>query len=108
MKTFVEFYFPGFSCAGQNEKEVSSRNVTEIGTIPKNAISCRFFSKDENQNKLDFSAYHFFGKEYEVQEFKEKYPQLAADSSLVSATRIVRTTNVNFYPLKDDDIVVGS
>lgn len=108
MKTFVEFYFPGISCAGQNEREVSSRNVAEIGTIPNNAISCRFFSKDENQNKHDFSAYHFFGKEYKVQEFKEKYPQLAADPSLVSANRIVRTTNGNFYPLKDEDIVVSA
>jgi len=108
MKTFVEFYFPGISCAGHNEKEVDSRNVAEIGTIPNNAISCRFFSKDENENKHDFSPYYFFGKEYNIQEFKEKYPQLAAESDLVSANRIVRTTYGNFYPLKDEDIVVAS
>lgn len=107
MKHFVEFYFPGVSCAGQNEREVSSRDITEIGSlVPNYAISCRFFSKDEDKNKVDFSSYYFFGKEYSAQEFKTKYPQLADDSDLASAERIVKATTGGFYPLSDKDIVV--
>lgn len=106
MKHFVEFYFPGVSCAGQNEKEVSIRAIAEVTSIPTNAISCRFFSKDEEENKVDFSSYYFFGKEYSAQEFKTKYPQLADDPDLASAERIVKATTGGFYPLSDKDIVV--
>ena len=56
-KNYVEFYFPGTSLAGQNEREVSSREVESIKSIPSNAISCRFFSKDENENKVDFKDF---------------------------------------------------
>lgn len=106
MQNFVEFYFPGISCAGEKEKEVSLRAIAEITSIPSNALSCRFFSKDEKENKVDFSSYYYFGKEYSAQEFKEKYPQLATDSDFISANRVVKTMTGSFYPLKDDEIVV--
>ena len=73
-KNYVEFYFPGTNLAGQNEREISSREIEAIGSIPSNAISCRIFSKDENENKVDFSPYYYFGVEYTAQEFKTKYP----------------------------------
>lgn len=108
MQNFVEFYFPGVSCAGQKEREVELRAIAEITSIPDNAISCRFFSKDEDENKIDFSPYYFFGKEYDIQEFKTKYPQLAAVSDFASANRIVKARTGRFYPLSDDDIVVSA
>ena len=106
MQHFVEFYFPGISCAGQKEREVELRAIAEVTSIPNNAISCRFFSKDENENKVDFSSYYYFGKEYSAQEFKQKYPQLAGEEDLISANRVVKCITGNFYPLKDDEIVV--
>lgn len=101
---YVEFYFPGVSCVGRKEREVSSREVEMIGIIPKNAISCRFFSKDEKDNKVDFSSYYYFGKEYSLEEFKGKFPQLASD--FANAKRIVKTVTGGFYPLSKDDKVI--
>lgn len=108
-KTFVEFYFPGTDLAGKCEREVSSRDVELITSIPENAISCRFFSKDENQNKFDFSPYYFFGTEYSAEEFKIKYPQMTttADPNLAVAKRIVKATTGGLYPLSDEDIVIS-
>lgn len=108
MQNYVEFYFPGTSCAGQNEREIASRDITAIGSVPQNAVSCRFYSKDEEENKINYSPYHFFGTEYSAEEFKIKYPQMvtSADSDLAIANRIVKTTTGGFYPLSDTDIVV--
>lgn len=109
MNHFVEQYFPGISCAGKKEIKVSSREVAAIiGEIKPDAISFRFFSKEskDSKNKTDYSAYHYLGKEYSVEEFKKKYPQLADDPDLISANRIVRARTGMFYPLSEEDIVV--
>jgi len=107
MKNYVEFYFPGICCAGKCEREVSSRNVEEIPKIPEHAISFRFFSKDANENKVDYSPYYFLGKEYSPEELKKKYPQLDISEDFSNAKRIVRTITGSFYLLKDEDIVVA-
>lgn len=107
MKTYVEFYFPGISVSGSCEKEVSSRDVEELERIPEYAISLRFFSKDSNDNKVDYSPYYFLGKEYSAQEFKTKYPQLINCEELTNATRVVKSAVGDFYPLKDTDVVVA-
>ena len=106
MKNFVEFYFTGVSLAGQEERQVASREIDAIGKIPDYAISCRFFSKDGVGNKIDFSPYYFFGQEYTSEDFKKKYPQLAKCDFVEKSDRIVSTTVVGFHPLSKDDIVV--
>ena len=105
-KNYVEFYFPGTNLGGQNEREVSLKAIEAIKSIPTNAISCRFFSKDENGNKVDFSPYYFFGLEYTAQEFKTKFPQLASDPTFANAKRIVKAETGGFYPLKDEDFFI--
>ena len=107
MRTYVEFYFPGLSVNGQNEKEVSSRNIEELERIPKYAVSLRFFNKDEAENKVNYSPYYFLGKEYSAQEFKLKYPQLINCEELTNADRVVKSAAGDFYPLKDTDVVVA-
>lgn len=111
MKDYVEFYFPGVSCAGQKEKEVSSREVEAIREkIEPGAISFRFFSKEskESKNKTNYSAYYYLGTEYSIEEFKTKYPQLASDSDFAVAKRIIKAVTGGFYPLSDEDIVVSA
>lgn len=103
-RPFVEFYFPGVSVAGQNEREVVSR---ENVVIPEGAISYRFFDKDEAGNKIDFSSYLWVGTMYSFEEFKIKYPQLANDTELTKAQRIVKTRTGGFYPIADDDLVIA-
>lgn len=108
MKTFVEFYFPGLCRAGKCEREVTSRSIEEVTSLlPEYAISFRFFNKDENREKVNYSVYHFLGTEYSAQEFKEKYPQLSSCEHLRRAARVVKSTRGDFYPLKDEDIVVA-
>lgn len=107
MKTYVEFYFPGISVSGRCEREVSSRNVEELERIPDYAVSLRFFNRDSSGNKVDYSPYHFLGKEYSAQEFKTKYPQLINCEELTNATRVVKSAVGDFYPLKDTDVVVA-
>lgn len=106
-KEFVEFYFPGISCAGQKEREISSRELDLSELIRNGAISYRFFSKNENNNNVNYSPYYYIGKEYSIEEFKVKYPQLATDSDLITAHRIVKTFTGGFYPLSEMDIVVS-
>lgn len=105
MKTFVEFYFPGVSCSGSCEKEISScKNLLEI-SIPTNAISYRFFDKTDDGEKVNYSNYHYIGEEFSLEKFKISYPQLSGDFDS-STKRIVRTLTGGFYPLSDTDIVV--
>lgn len=109
MQNYVEFYFPGMSCLGQNERKVDSRNVAAIGSIPQNAIKFRFFEKEseDSEEKLNYSAYHYVGTEYSFEEFQQKYPQLAGDYK--DAKRIVKTsTTGGFYKLDEEDIVVNA
>ena len=106
-KEFVEFYFPGVSLAGQKEREVASRELDLTGMIPEHAISYRFFSKDTNGNKVDYSPYHFIGTEYSAEEFKIKYPQLKDDPELSNAKRVVKTVTGGFYPITDNDLVTS-
>ena len=101
-RPFVEFYFPGVSVAGQNEREVVTR---ENVVIPEGALSYRFFDKDEAGNKINFSSYLWVGTEYSATEFKDKYPQLANDTELAKANRIVKTRTGGFYPIADEDWV---
>lgn len=107
MKTYVEFYFPGISVSGKCEREVTSRDIEELGKIPEYAVSLRFFSKDADGAKVDYSPYYFLGKEYSAQEFKVKYPQLINCEHLSKAVRVVKTAAGDFYPLKDTDVVVA-
>lgn len=107
MKQFVEFYFPGIDCGGRRELQVSSRNVELIKSIPTYALSCRFFTKDSEENKISFSPRYWFGKEYSNEEFKLKFPQLKNEPDLSSASRIVKTRTGGFYPLGKTDIVVS-
>lgn len=102
-KEFVEFYFPGVSVSGRNEREVVSRN--EIN-IPRNAVSYRFFNKDEDGNNINYSSYYFVGTEYSIEEFGKKYPQLKDDPELAKAKRIVKVRTGSFYALSGTDIVV--
>ena len=107
MKTFVEFYFPGVSCSGGCEKQVfSKRSIHEIGPIPTNAISYRFFDKNDAGEKVNYSEYFYIGKEYSFQDFKLKYPQLAGDFDEVSVHRILKSVTGAFYALSEKDIVV--
>jgi len=105
MKTFVEFYFPGVSCAGCCEKEVTYREESAVTSIiPNHAISYRFFDKEDDGSKINFSAYYYLGKEYSLEDFKLRYPQLAAD---FESPRVFRSTSGAFYPLaNEEDIVV--
>ena len=106
-KQFVEFYFPGVSLKGQNEREVSSRNTEEVLPIaPVHAISYRFFDKDADGNHVNYSAYYWLGKEFSGEDFKIKYPQLASDDLFKSARRIIHAVTGGFYPLSETDIVV--
>lgn len=107
MKQFVEFYTPGIDCGGKKEREVSSRDVELIPSIPSNALSCRFFDKDSEDNKINYSPRFWFGKEYSIEEFKLKFPQLLDETYLVSASRVVKTRTGGFYPLGEADIVVS-
>lgn len=102
-KEFVEFYFPGISVAGKKEREITSRD--EI-IIPEYAISYRFFTKDSNGNNVNYSPYYFVGKEYSIEEFGKKYPQLKEDEIFAKAKRIVKSTTGGFYVLSETDIVV--
>ena len=107
MKTFVEFYFSGISCDGACEKEVlPQKNLLELGPIPENAIAYRFFDKEEDGSKVNYSAYHYIGEEFTLEKFKLCYPQLASDFDS-STKRIVRTVTGGFYPLTDNDVVVS-
>lgn len=107
MKTFVEFYFPGLSLEGKHEREVSSREVEAIASVPQHAVSFRFFNKDDSQHKFNYSPFFFFGTEYSMEEFSGKYPQLANDYDLSEHTeRICKSRTGSFYPLSKEDIVV--
>lgn len=106
MKTFVEFYFPGVSCAGSFEKEVASREPEAINFVPQNAISYRFFDKANDGSKVNYSSYHYIGEEFTLEKFKISYPQLAGDFDNSTVKRIAKATTGAFYPLSESDIVV--
>lgn len=106
MKTFVEFYFPGVSCSGCCEKEVSSRDADVITSIPNNAISFRFFNKNDAGEKVNYSQYFYIGTEYSIQDFKLKYPQLAGDFDASSVHCILKSVTGAFYALSEKDVVV--
>lgn len=104
--TYVEFYFPGISSAGMNEKEVSSREIGAIGKVPIYANSCRFFEKDENGKKINFSNFYFFGEEFSSEEFIKKFPQLVGTMFQGKTfDRIARTRNDSFFIMSNGDIV---
>lgn len=107
MKQFLEFYFPGINCGGRKEREFSSRNIEVVKSIPTYALSCRFFEKDKEGNKINYSPRYWFGKEYSNEEFKLKFPQLINETYLLSASRIVKTRTGGFYPLAKTDIVIS-
>ena len=106
MQTFVEFYLPGVSVAGQHEKEVSSRNHEAIESFPDFAISYRFFNKTDEEEKINYSPYYYIGEAFSIQDFKNKYPQLAEDFG--SEERILKAVTGGFYPISDEDIVVSA
>lgn len=106
MKTFVEFYFPGTSLSGKNEREVTSRN--EAVTLPPYAISYRFFDKDEAGNKSNFSPYYYVGKEYSIAEFLLKYPQLKGDEYFKNIDRILLSPGGDFYSLPAAAVVISA
>ena len=78
----------------------------KIGKVPEYAISFRFFSKNSSGNKIDYSPYYFFGKEYSSEEFKKKYPQLAKCDFVENSDRIVSSSIAGFHALSKEDIVV--
>lgn len=111
MKNFVEFYFPGFDLTGKKEFEIASQDIESVkDKIPDKAISFRFFSKNSDGNKINFSGFHFIGNQFSKDDFSLKFPQLAAlletDSAYIHAKAVVRSRSGFFYPVNAEDTVL--
>ena len=101
--SYVEFYFPGVSLAGSCEREVPSRDVSNVKSYPDYAYAYRFFDKDEAGNKVNFSNYHYIGEEYSEERYKLAFPQC----NDLDCNRIVRLVTGGFLALQEDDVVVA-
>ncbi|MBP3256008.1 MAG: hypothetical protein J6M60_05925 [Clostridia bacterium] len=102
MKQYVEFYFPGISLMGSNEKEVKLRDVEEAKPFPMYSNAFRFFEKDEAGNKINFSNFYYIGKEYSKQQYLLAYPQ----GEDIDSNRIIKLVTGGFKALNENDIVV--
>lgn len=105
MKQYVEFYFPGLSVAGLNEKEVASRDVELIKPFPQYAFSFRFFEKNSNGNKVNYSNYYYIGEEYSIEDYKRKcIHQEVFDQN---CKNVVKLITGGFRPLLEGDMVIS-
>lgn len=107
MQNFVEFYFHGISVAGQNKREVKSRNPKDLGSIPAHAYAFRFYeSNSVDGPKINISPYHYIGEELSVEKMKKSVvPVVPLD--LEKCKRLVQLSSGGFRSMNEDDIVVS-
>lgn len=107
MKHFVEFYFLGLPLGDHHEREIASRDPSSLKKIPSFAYGYRFFDRnDDSEEKINFSGYYYFGKEYSTADLKVKYPHID-HSKFQGFKRVVKTSSGNLYPLNPEDQVVS-
>ena len=100
---YVEFYFPGLSLEGSNEREVKSRSPEQVTSYPAYAYAYRFFDKHSDGKKVNFSNFYYIGEEYTKERYIKAFPQ----GEDFEASRIVKLITGSFRPLKEDDVVVA-
>lgn len=105
-KQFVEFYFPGIDVAGKEEREVAKREPALVEYIPQYAFAFRFFEKEEDGKKVNFSGYFYRGTEYSIEEFAKKFPVYATDVESDNCNKVVKLITGGFRPLHENDIVL--
>lgn len=105
MKNCIEFYKMGISLAPFLTKEVKSQDMSNID-VPVGAYMFRFFEVDDSGHKQNFSEYYYIGREISIEDFKKKYPQV--DSvDFNGYDKILITPDSHFYPLKENEKVIG-
>lgn len=107
MQNFVEFYFHGISVAGQNQREVKSRDPKDVGNIPAHAYAFRFYeSSSANGPKHNFSPYYYIGEELSIEKMKKSVmPPIPLD--LEKCKRVVQLSTGSFRAMNEDDIIIS-
>ena len=116
LKHYVEFSFPGVLFNEYQTKEVKERDPKLI-KLPKGAFAFRFFDRTEVEiegetlvgNPKNYSPLTYYGREYTLEEIKEKFPSfgtLILNMESNAWNRVVKTIRGNWCPLEEGDIVI--
>ena len=97
---FVEFYRSPNSEEIVSEREIKSRDISLI-EVHEYPYSFRFFKKDENGNKSNFSNRIWIGKELSLNETDCEN----SSSETSNSPRIIKTILGEEYEIGNDDIV---
>lgn len=111
MKHFIEIMYPSIFHATYSEEEIEERNPKSV-KLPDGAEGFRFFDKNEEEEKVNYTGWYYVGRKYTVEEVESMFSEeerghLARNMRRNGWTYIVKTCENSCYPFREDDKILA-